>query len=292
MKRGLVLEGGGMRGLFSEGVFDVLLENGIMLDALVGVSAGVLFGCNYKSGQIGRGVRYNTRFAKDPRYMSVRSLLTTGNYVNEDFAYGEMPLKLDKFDFEAFNANDMEFHIVCTDIVTGEPVYKKYVKADESLMDWMRASGSMPLVSKPVVLEGHTMLDGGIVNSIPLEYAQSVGLEKNIVVLTQPRGYQKKPFKATWLFRMFVKKYPKVAEKMAVRHEMYNKQLEYVYGEADKGNVLLIIPDEPLNIGRVEGNPDKMRHCYEMGRRKALSMIDEIKYFCSTTSKGEDHSDR
>lgn len=282
MKQGLVLEGGGMRGLFSEGVFDVLLENGIRLDALVGVSAGVLFGCNYKSGQIGRGLRYNTKYAKDPRYMSVRSLLTTGNYVNEDFAYGEMPLKLDKFDFEAFNANDMEFHVTCTDINSGEPVYKKFVKADETLMDWMRASGSMPLMSKPVTLEGHTMLDGGIVNSIPLEYAQSVGLERNIVVLTQPRGYQKKPFKATWLFRLFMSKYPKVAEKMAVRHEMYNKQLEYVYGEAEKGNVLLIIPDEPLNIGRVEGDADKMRRCYEMGRKKATEMLEKIRRFCPT----------
>ncbi len=268
-----------MRGLFSEGVYDVMLEHGILVDAVVGVSAGVLFGCNYKSGQIGRGLRYNTRFANDPRYMGWKSWWKTGSYLNDEFAYHTMPLELDKFDFEAFDSNPIEFHIACTDIVNGKAVYKKYVKSDDKILDWLRASGSMPLMANPVEVDGYTMLDGGIIDSIPLKYAQEAGIEKNIVILTQPKGYRKKPFSAVWLFKWFLKKYPKVAEMMAVRHEMYNGEIDYVYSEGEKDNTLLIYPDAPLDVSRVERDVNKLRECYEMGRRKGLAIIDEIKNF-------------
>lgn len=279
MKTGIVLEGGGMRGLFTVGFLDVLIENNIFVDCLVGVSAGVLFGCNYKSHQAGRGLRYNLKYKDDPRYMGWKSWLKTGNFLSVDFAYDEMPMKLDVFDIDAFNAEPMEFHIVCTDIVTGETVYKEMNKFTEDTLTWMRASGSMPLMATPVELDGHTMLDGGITDSIPLKHSQDLGVEKNIVLLTQPKGYKKKPFALPSIFKLFMRKYPKVYELMRDRYIMYNNEIDYVYSHENDENTMIIYPDEPLNIGRVENDGEKMKHCYALGRKKAEQMLEEIKKF-------------
>lgn len=276
MKTGLVLEGGGMRGLFTEGVLDVLMEHDINVDGLIGVSAGALFGCNYKSRQPGRGLRYNIRFKDDSRYMSIGSLFKTGNLVSAEFAYHTMPMELDVFDIETFNDHPAEFHLVCTDIETGEPVYKLIDHASDDALEWFRATGSMPLVSTPVERDGKLLLDGGMVDCIPLKYFQSIGYERNIVILTQPDGYRKKPNRYGWLFKMAYKKYPKIAECMANRHLMYNRELEYVKQQERLGNTLLIYPDMKLNIGRLEQSEEKMRAVYEHGREKAVRMIEEI----------------
>ena len=279
MKRGLVLEGGGMRGLFSEGFFDVMQEEGITVDGMIGVSAGALFGCNYKSHQVGRGLRYNVRFKDDPRYMSWRSFLTTGNLVNAKFAYHTMPTELDVFDIPAFEADPMEFYLVCTNIETGQPVYHQIDHVEDSTFEWFRATGSMPIVSTPVELDGMKLLDGGLVDCIPLQHFQTLGYERNIVILTRPKGYQKTPNKMIWLFKMCCAKYPKVAACMARRHEMYNAQLQYIEEQAAKGNVLVIYPDHPLNIGRVELDEPKLRAIYQHGREKGLAMLDQVRAF-------------
>ena len=161
-KTGLVLEGGAMRGMFTAGVTDVMMEHGIEFDGAVGVSAGAAFGCNYKSRQIGRSIRYNKRFCNDRRYCGLRSLLLTGNIYNTDFAYREVPLHLDEFDFAAYAANPMEFWLVCTDIETGLPVYHRYDGYHDHGFDWIRASASMPMVSRTVEIDGQKLLDGGI----------------------------------------------------------------------------------------------------------------------------------
>ncbi|MDE6062000.1 MAG: patatin family protein, partial [Duncaniella sp.] len=229
MKTGLVLEGGAMRGLFTAGVIDVMMENGIEFDGLVGVSAGSSFGCNYKSRQPGRVLRYNLRFGKDPRYMGLRSLLTTGDLVGAEFAYHTLPLELDIFDIATFEENPMEFHLVCTDVQTGEPVYYRMDKVDYDSLEWLRASASMPIVTRPVrVSDGSVLLDGGISDSIPLAYFQRDGYARNVVVLTQPLDYRKKPAKK-WLFSLFMRRYPDIVEAMGRRHEMYNAQLDYVH---------------------------------------------------------------
>lgn len=279
MKRGLVLEGGGMRGLFSEGFFDVMQEEGITVDGMIGVSAGALFGCNYKSHQVGRGLRYNVRFKDDPRYMSWRSFLTTGNLVNAKFAYHTMPTELDVFDIPTFEADPMEFYLVCTNIETGQPVYHQIDHVEDSTFEWFRATGSMPIVSTPVELDGMKLLDGGLVDCIPLQHFQTLGYERNIVILTQPKGYQKTPNKMNWLFKMCCAKYPKVAACMARRHEMYNAQLQYIEEQAEKGNVLVIYPDHPLEIGRIELDEPKLRAIYQHGREKAQSMLEDVKRF-------------
>lgn len=278
-RTGLVLEGGAMRGLFTAGVIDVMMENGIDFDGLVGVSAGSSFGCNFKSRQPGRVLRYNLRFGKDPRYMGLRSLLSTGDLVGAEFAYHTLPLELDIFDCATFEKNPMEFHLVCTDVHSGEPVYYRMDKVDYDSLEWLRASASMPVVTRPVrVADGHLLLDGGISDSIPLEYFQRQGFGRNVVVLTQPLDYRKRPA-SKWLFKLFMHRYPKIAEAMARRHEMYNAQLDFVHSQARLGNTFVIAPAEPLPIGRVEMNPEKMKTVYAMGREACQKCIHKLVEF-------------
>lgn len=281
MKIGLVLEGGGMRGLFSAGVMDVMMEHGIEYDGIVGVSAGATFGCNYKSRQPGRVLRYNLRFRNDPKYMGWRSLLRTGDIVGGTFSYHYMPMKLDIFDIEAYEKNPTEFHIVCTDADTGEAVYRRLDRIDYEALEWMRASASLPILSRPVCIGDRRFLDGGIADSIPLRYFESEGFKRNIVVLTQPKGYKKKRTKLMPIFRTTMRKYPAIIENMGRRHIMYNRELDYVTSQQMAGNCLVICPDDTLPIGRTSKDPEKMKHVYEMGRRAALARIDVIKEFIS-----------
>lgn len=279
MKRGLVLEGGAMRGLFTAGVIDVMMEHGITFDGLIGVSAGSSFGCNYKSQQPGRVIRYNLNYGRDSRYMGLRSLLTTGNLVGAEFAYHTLPLKLDIFDVKTFESNPMEFYLVCTDVADGQPVYYRMDHVDYDTLEWLRASASMPVLTRPVkVDDGRLMLDGGISDSIPLKYFQSIGYDRNIVVLTQPRDYKKKPAKE-WLFSLMMPYAPAIARAMGRRHLMYNDQLEYIAEQEALGNTLIIAPAEPLPIGRVDADPDKLKRVYQIGRMAALGNLAAIKAF-------------
>lgn len=211
-KKGLVLEGGALRGLFTAGVMDVMMENGIEFDGLIGVSAGAAFGCNYKSRQPGRVIRYNKRYAHDWRYCSVKSLLKTGDLFGAKFAYHTLPDKLDKFDVATFDRHPMEFYAVCTDVTTGEPVYQRLMHHGYAMNEWIRASASMPLASKVVAVEGHQLLDGGIADSIPLRFFEQQGYDKNVVVLTQPKGYVKKPNPLMPLIRLQLHRYPQVSQ--------------------------------------------------------------------------------
>lgn len=280
MKRGLVLEGGAMRGLFTAGVIDVMMENGIDFDGLIGVSAGSSFGCNYKSRQPGRVLRYNLKYGRDPRYMGWRSLLTTGDLVGAEFAYHILPLELDVFDVAAFENNPMEFHMVCTDCETGKPVYHRMSHVTYNELEWLRASGSMPLVTRPVKVDGMVMLDGGISDSIPLQYYQSIGYERNVVVLTRERSYRKQPA-TLWPYRLLMRRYPAITQAMAQRHIMYNNQLTYVQQQETLGNTFVIAPSQPLPIRRTDMDPQKITNVYEIGRRTCLALLPELKKFLS-----------
>ncbi len=279
MKRGLVLEGGAMRGLFTAGVLDVLLERGVVFDGLVGVSAGACFGCNYKSHQPGRVIRYNKRFARDPRYCSWRSLFTTGDLFGADFCYRELPLELDPFDAAEFESNPMEFHLSVTDCATGKPVYRRLDKADDLTFDWIRASASMPLVSRPVAIDGHEYLDGGLSDGIPLKYFESLGYEKNVVVTTRPHGYRKFPHRSICLLKPFLRRRPAVYEALKNRHVWYNKTLEYVDSRVAGGHALLIAPETTLDMPRVCHDPDQMQRVYDIGRRTAEANFKKISEF-------------
>jgi predicted patatin/cPLA2 family phospholipase len=281
MKKGLILEGGAMRGLFTAGIIDVMMEHDVWPDGLVGVSAGAAFGCNYKSRQPGRAIRYNKRFARDSRYSGLRSLLTTGDYFNAAFGYHVIPRQYDVFDNAAFSQNPMEFVAVCTDVETGQPIYKRLTEATDTTYDYIRASASMPLCSKVVCLEGHKLLDGGVSDSIPLEWAEHNGYERNVVILTQPLGYRKTHTRLMPLMRIGLRRYPRMIEAMDRRYQMYNRQLDYV-GQAEReGRCLVIRPDAKLPIGHVCHNPEQMEHVYQIGREMGERKMNEIKrYLC------------
>ena len=276
MKKGLILEGGAMRGLFTAGVMDVMLENGIEFDGAIGVSAGAAFGCNYKSKQIGRVIRYNTRFCRDKRYSGLYSLITDGNIYSTKFCYDEVPNKYDKFDFEKYKKNPMEFYVVCTDIVTGEPVYHVYEGVEDHGFDWIRASASMPMVSQIVEIDDMKLLDGGIADSVPVKYFESIGYDRNVVILTQPIDYQKKKNSMLPLVKMMYKKYPRLVETMANRHNVYNETLEYIKEKEKKGELLVIRPETDLPVGKIEKNPDNIKKAYEIGRKEGEKRLSEI----------------
>lgn len=279
MKTGLILEGGAMRGLFTAGVMDVLMEHSVEFDGAIGVSAGAAFGCNYKSRQIGRVLRYNTRFCSDKRYGGLRVLLKTGNIYSTDFCYGEVPVKYDPFDFETYGNNPMEFYVVATDIETGEAVYHRYEGTEPSGFDWIRASASMPLVSQIVEIDGRKMLDGGIADSIPVQYFEQLGYEKNVVVLTRPSGYQKEKNKVLPLIRKKYKAYPKLVEAMENRHERYNETLGYIRQQEQAGKLFVIRPEESIPVRRVEKDPERLKAAYEMGRKTMERQMDEVMEF-------------
>lgn len=279
MKKGLILEGGAMRGMFTAGVMDVLMENGIEFDGAIGVSAGAAFGCNYKLRQIGRVIRYNTRFCRDKRYSGFGVLLKTGNIYSTDFCYGEVPLKYDVFDFDTFESNSMEFYVVCTDVETGKAVYHKYENRNDHGFDWIRASASMPIVSQIVEMDGMKLLDGGIADSIPVKYFESLGFDKNVVVLTRPKGYRKRPNRLMPIIRKKYKAYPEFVQATENRHVVYNKTLEYIEQQEIMGNLLVIRPETDIQVGAVEKDPQKLQVAYEMGRNVAEKRLDEIRTY-------------
>lgn len=281
MKKGLVMEGGAMRGMFTAGVIDVMMEHNITFDGAIGVSAGAVFGCNYKSHQIGRVIRYNTRFCKEPRYASFRSLLKTGDLYGAEFCYRELPNKLDIFDIETFKNSKMEFYVVCTDINTGKPVYKKCETGDEKDIQWMCASASMPVVSRIVEIDGYQLLDGGISDSIPIRQFERMGYHKNIIILTQPLDYVKHKNKMLPVIRACFRKYPKVIDAVKHRHEVYNETIAYIRRIEQQGKALVIRPKQALDIAQVEHDPKKLRQVYALGRAEALERLSEIKQFIS-----------
>ena len=276
IKTGLVMEGGAMRGMFTCGVLDVFMERGLDFDGAAGISAGAVFGCNYKSRQIGRPIRYNMRFCNDPRYCGLRSLLKTGDLYGVDFCYKEIPDKLDIFDRKAFAENPMKFYVGTTDVTTGLPVYHLCTDGGDNDLLWMRASASMPFVSRVVEVDGYKLLDGGIVDSIPLRFMQEKGYNRNVVILTQPIDYRKKKSSIVPLMKLTMKKYPMVIKAMEERHEMYNRQVEDIIKMEKEGRIFVIRPESSLGISRTESDPNELKRVYEMGRKEAETRFDDM----------------
>ena len=276
MKRGLVMEGGAMRGLFTAGVIDVFMENGVEFDGAIGVSAGACFGCNYKSKQPGRAMRYNLRFCHDPRYSGVRSLLRTGDIYGAEFCYHTIPEQLDPFDYDTFERNPMEFYVVCTDVETGKPVYHNMPHGRAGEMEWLQASASMPLVSRIVHAGDQKLLDGGMADSIPLQFFESIGYDRNVVILTQPEDYVKGPNPQMPLVRVALRKYPNIVETMAHRHEVYNAETAYARERAAAGAAIVIQPKASLPVHRIEHDPARLRAAYELGREAGQEHLNEV----------------
>lgn len=274
MKVCLVLEGGAMRGMYTAGVIDTFLDKNIKVDTIIGVSAGVLFGVNYLSKQKGRVIRYNRKYVKDKRYMGFYSFLTTGNIINKDFAYYEIPSKLDLFDEEEYEKSHIPFYAVVTNASSGEA---EYIKIDRPMdqMELLRATSSMPFVSKMVKYEGKDYLDGGIADSIPIEKALSMGFDKIVVVLTRPIEYRKKKSK-TLLAKVFYRKYPNLVKTINNRYKVYNKQVEKVIELENKKEIFVIRPSRKVDLKRIEKDENKLQEMYELGLNDAKNLMGSL----------------
>lgn len=277
MKVCLVLEGGAMRGMYTAGVLDELLETNIKVDTIIGVSAGALFGVNYVSKQKGRSLRYNKKYAKDKRYMSLSSLIKTGNLVNTEFAYHELPTKLDIFDEETYSKSKINFYAVVTNIKTGEAEYKKIINATIQV-DELRASGSMPYVSKPVKINDNYYLDGALADSIPVLKAKEMGFDKIIVVLTKPSNYRKKK-RPAWIPKLFYKKYPKLVDAINNRYKMYNETLDTIEELESKKEIFVLRPSKDLGISRVEKDESKLQAMYDLGTKDFKDNLKNLKKY-------------
>ena len=277
MKIGLVLEGGAMRGMFTAGVLDVLLDEQIAVDGAVTVSAGALFGINYPAKQRGRVLRYNLKYLHDKRYMGWHSLFTTGNVVNKAFAFYELPFTLDPFDQATFTASQIDFWVTLTNIESGEPEYVKITDAFAQ-MEALRATSAMPMVSRVVEIEGKKYLDGGISDSIPLDKAMALGYDKIIVILTRPLDYRKKPSN-NWLFKLFYRNYPKLIERWANRYAEYNQAVEKVIEMEKAGKIFVIRPSESLDISRLEKDLAKVQAMYDLGVKDGQAALSELKNY-------------
>ncbi|WP_370427142.1 patatin family protein [Actinobacillus pleuropneumoniae] len=283
MKIGLVLEGGAMRGMFTAGVLDVFLDENIHIDGAVTVSAGALFGINYPAKQRGRVLRYNLKYLNDKRYMGLHSLLTTGNIVNRDFAFYELPFTLDPFDQETFAQSQFDFWVTLTNVESGEAEYVK-IRDAFTQMEALRATSAMPMVSKMVEIDGKKYLDGGIADSIPLQKCIELGYDKIIVILTRPLDYRKKP-SLTALFKWFYRKYPKLIERWQNRYAEYNQAVERVIKLQEQQQIFVIRPSQTLAISRLEKDPNKVKAMYDLGVNDAMQLMPSLKRFLSEESK-------
>lgn len=279
MSIGIVLEGGGMRGLYTAGVLDTLLDENISVDGMVTVSAGALFGINFASRQKGRALRYNLNYINDKRYISLRSLLRTGDIVNKEFAYYTVPFKLDVFDEEAFKKSGINFYATLTNVESGEPEYIQITNPFKQ-MEALRASGSMPFVSKIIPYNGKKYLDGGVSDSIPVQKAQSLGYNKLIIILTRPLDYRKKKSNER-LIDAFYKKYPWFAERLKERHIQYNETIEKISEMEKKGDVFVIRPSQTIPIKRLERDPKKLQEMYHLGLEDGKEQIKKLKEYLS-----------
>lgn len=275
MKTGLVLEGGGVRGIYTAGVLDVFLEHGITFDGVIGVSAGAIHGCSFLSGQHGRSIRYYRNYCTDPRFMSFKSWLKTGNIVETEFCYHELPEKLDPYDNEAFLRCGVPFYAVCSDLETGKPAYLQMTDMFRQI-DILRASASLPYFSQIVEWKGKKYLDGGCTDSIPVEAFRKMGYGRNVVVLTRDAAYRKKKeFSA--LAKVVYRRYPAFAKALENRHTNYNETVARLRQLERAGKLFVIRPAAPLDIGRTETDPESIQRVYDIGRADALKAIGDLK---------------
>ncbi|MCI6242942.1 MAG: patatin family protein [Agathobacter sp.] len=279
MKKGLVMEGGAMRGMFTAGVTDVLMEHQIEFDGAVGVSAGAVFGCNFKSKQPGRVIRYNAAYCSSPQYAGLGSFLKTGDLFGEQFCYHDVPEHLDPFNYDTYRENPMEFYVVATDANTGEARYKRVDSCNKSELLWMKASASMPLVSKIVCVDGYELLDGGIADSIPIQFLESLGYDRNVVILTQPRDYVKGKNQLIPLAKVMLRKYPAMIEAMENRHIHYNETLDYIRKREKEGSLFVIRPPKKLEVSKLERDRQRLLTAYRMGRETMKSHLRDLQKF-------------
>lgn len=274
-KLGLVLEGGGMRGLYTAGVLDFFMEKNLYADGVIGVSAGACHACSYASKQIGRNLNVTTKYIRDKRYMSFQSLLKTGDLFGAKFVYDTIPNELELYDYDSYEKLGMDIYAVCSNLETGEAEYKlcKNMKED---IDYIRASASLPLLSRIVEIDGMKLLDGGATDSIPFKKFIDMGYDKSIVVLTQCGDYRKGKNNLLPMIRRRYKAYPNFIKALETRHVRYNQCLDELLEMEAQGKVLVIRPSKPIQISRLEKDKDKLTDLYKEGYHDAEKMYKDI----------------
>ena len=279
MRVGLVLEGGAMRGLYTAAILDSFIENNIKVDTLIGVSAGALFGVNYKSKQKGRVLRYNKKYANDKNYMGFHSLVKTGNIMNKEFCFDKLIKELDPFDNETYNNSKEEFYAVITNVDTGKAEYKKLdnIESEENL-EYLRASGSMPFVSKFVEVNGNKYLDGALGDSIPIDKMMELDVDKIIVILTRPLNYRKKKSNSL-IAKLFYRKYPNLVNAINNRYKMYNETLDKIKKLEETDKIFVYRPSRFVDIKRVEKDINKLQEMYDLGLDDFTSNKDRLSNF-------------
>ena len=279
-KIGLVLEGGGLRGLYTAGVLDTFMDNNIDIDTIIGVSAGALFGVNYFSKQRGRALRYNKKYSNDKRYMSLKSFILTGNYINKKFAYYTITNELDKFDNKTFKKSKKKMYAVATRLKDGKAEYFE-IKDPIKQMEQLRATSAIPGLTRIVKINKEKYLDGGVADSIPIDKMQELGMDKIIVVETQPKNYKKKPLKRSIIRFMKIKyiKYPKFIKAMINRHERYNEVKEKVIDLENKKEIFVIRPSQALNIDIKNKDEKKYQEVYNLGVKDTKKIIKDLKEY-------------
>ena len=265
---GLVLEGGGMKGIYTAGVLDFFLDKGIEFSSCYGVSAGACHMCSFLSKQRGRAYDISVDYLDDPNYCSVSSLLRTGDLFGVKMCYDDIPNRLNPYDYKAFDSYRGRAFAVVTNIVTGQPEYLRLRDMHKDIAA-VRASASLPLVSRKVEIGGKLYLDGGLSDSVPILRSILDGNRKNVVVLTKEVGYRREPSKHLELIRIRYAKYPKIYELMKNRHVAYNRMLDYLAAQEENGQAFVIRPQKKSGVGRVEKDKEKLRLLYEEGYREA-----------------------
>lgn len=274
VKTGLVLEGGGMRGIYTAGVLDVFMDHQISFDGVIGVSAGAIHGSSFVSGQRGRNIRYYRKYCNDKRFMSWRNLILTGDIAGKQFCYYDLPEKLDPYDYDAFNRSKTEFYVTCSNLETGKAEYLRITDMREQI-ELMRASASLPCVSKIVEADGMKLLDGGCTDSIPVRAFMKLGFRKNVVVLTRHKGYKKEP-EQTALTGILYHRYPRFVKAMKRRHLVYNRTLEDIDKLEQAGRAFVIQPSVPLTISRMSHDEKELQKVYEIGMEDGKRQLEAM----------------
>ena len=278
MKTGLVLEGGGMRGLYTIGVLDFFMDKGITADYVIGVSAGACNGASFVSKQKGRSYHVNMDYLGDDRYVSLKNLIKTKSIFGMDFLFDDIPNRLNVFDYEAFHSSPCEFIAGVTSVSTGKPVY--FGKEDmKGYCTVLRASSAIPVFSPMVEYKGEMYLDGGTSDAIPAKKAVEDGCDRLVVVLTRDRGYVKKPESFRALYKRVFKDSPNMIKALDERHEIYNSSLKYVKELEMQGKAIVIAPSKPLKISRFEKNREKLQWLFDLGESDASQVLEEVKAF-------------
>ncbi|WP_223700459.1 patatin-like phospholipase family protein [Sutcliffiella deserti] len=276
-KSGLVLEGGGMRGVYTAGVLEYFMEKNLYFPYVIGVSAGACMAASYLSRQRGRNRKVNIDFIKDSRYLSYRNYWKKKQLFDMDFIFDEIPNSLVPYDYETFLKRTEQFVVVATDCESGEPVYYHMDEHGENMLQLIRASSSLPFVAPSVTYENRVLLDGGIIDPIPIKKAQEDGFQKNVVILTKPLGYKKKFSRLSSLFQY--KQHPIISERLQTRYQLYNETLSYLEKEKEQKSIFIFQPSRSISVSRIEKNQKKLTDLYNLGWEDAKQNFDALQRF-------------